>query len=99
MGLEVSWDGLWILSFGLSQSHGHGSWLVCEVALRTLVSTPQGFYIEIMLLSGEVFGHNQSKLDLSKFNRLHVVIYQFFFIDLMYIIYILFDSCGILPKY
>jgi hypothetical protein len=22
-------------SFGLSQSHGHGSWLVCEVALRT----------------------------------------------------------------
>jgi hypothetical protein len=32
-GLEVSWDGLWTLSFGLSQSHGHGSWLVCEVAL------------------------------------------------------------------
>ena len=23
-------------SFGLPQSHGHGSWLVCEVALRLL---------------------------------------------------------------
>jgi hypothetical protein len=33
--LEVSWDhGLWTLSFGLSQFHGHGSWLVCEVALK-----------------------------------------------------------------
>ena len=31
--LEVSWDGLWTLSSGLSQFHGHGSWLVCEVAL------------------------------------------------------------------
>jgi hypothetical protein len=34
MSLEVYWDGLWTLSFGLSQFHGHGSWLVCEVALR-----------------------------------------------------------------
>ena len=34
MILEVSWDGVWTLSFGLSQLHGHGSWLVCEVALR-----------------------------------------------------------------
>ena len=33
MILEVSWDGLWTLSFGLSQVHGHGSWLVCEVAM------------------------------------------------------------------
>ena len=33
MILEVSWDGLWTLSFGLSL-HGHGSWLVGEVALR-----------------------------------------------------------------
>ena len=32
--LEVCWDGLWTLSFGLSQFHSHGSWLVCEVALR-----------------------------------------------------------------
>jgi hypothetical protein len=29
----VCWDGLWTLSFELSQLHGHGSWLVCEVAL------------------------------------------------------------------
>ena len=34
--LKVSWDGLWTLSFGLSQFHGHGSWLVCEVALKTI---------------------------------------------------------------
>jgi hypothetical protein len=33
MILEVCWDGLWTLSIGLSQFHGHGSWLVCEVAL------------------------------------------------------------------
>ena len=33
MILEVCWDGLWTLSFGLSQLHGHGCWLVCEVAL------------------------------------------------------------------
>ena len=33
---EVGWDGLWTLSFGLSQCHGHGSWLMCEVALRAL---------------------------------------------------------------
>ena len=34
MILEVCWDGLWTFSFGLSQFHGHGSWLVCEVALN-----------------------------------------------------------------
>jgi hypothetical protein len=33
MILEVSWENLWTLSFGLSQFHGHGSWLMCEVAL------------------------------------------------------------------
>ena len=33
MILEVCWDGLWTLSFVLSQGHGHGSWLMCEVAL------------------------------------------------------------------
>ena len=33
MVLEVTKDGLWTRSFGLSQFHGHGSWLVCEVAL------------------------------------------------------------------
>ena len=32
MILEVCWDGLRTLSFGLSQFCGHGSWLVCEVA-------------------------------------------------------------------
>ena len=33
MILEVCWDGLLTRSFGLSQFHGHGSWLVCEEAL------------------------------------------------------------------
>ena len=33
MILELCWDGLWTLSSRLSQYHGHGSWLVCEVAL------------------------------------------------------------------
>ena len=33
MILEVCWDGLGMLSFGLSQLHGNGSWLVCGVAL------------------------------------------------------------------
>ena len=31
---KVYWDGLWTLSFGLSQSHGHGSWVMCEVILN-----------------------------------------------------------------
>jgi len=34
MILEVCCDSLWILSCGLSQFHGHSSWLVCDVALR-----------------------------------------------------------------
>ena len=41
MILEVCWDGLWTLSFGLSQFHGHGSWLVCEVALSNTPSVPK----------------------------------------------------------
>ena len=35
--LEVFWDNLWTLSFGLSQFHGHDSWLVYEVALSITV--------------------------------------------------------------
>ena len=30
--LKVPWYNLYTLSFALSQFHGHGSWLVCEVA-------------------------------------------------------------------
>ena len=36
---EVGWDGLWTLSFELPQCLGHGSWLVCEVALRATSHT------------------------------------------------------------
>jgi hypothetical protein len=32
----VSWNSLWTLSFGLSQFNGHGSWLMCEVALSIM---------------------------------------------------------------
>jgi hypothetical protein len=35
---EACLDGLWTLSFGVSQFHGHGSWLVCEVALKLITS-------------------------------------------------------------
>ena len=37
---EVCRDGLWTLSLGLSQLHGHGSWLVCEVALSVEEAWP-----------------------------------------------------------
>jgi hypothetical protein len=36
MILEVCWDGLWTLSFGPSQFHGHGSWFPCQVALTCI---------------------------------------------------------------
>jgi hypothetical protein len=39
MILEVYWDGLWTLSVGLSQFHGHGSWLVCDHALGATSNT------------------------------------------------------------
>ena len=42
MILGVSRDGMWTLSFGLLQFHGHGSWLMCEVALMYLESNPRG---------------------------------------------------------
>ena len=39
MCLEVWWDGLRTRSFGLSQFHGHSSWLVCEVALISILGS------------------------------------------------------------
>jgi hypothetical protein len=46
MILEVCWNGLWTLSFGLSQFHGRGSWLMCEVGLTlfrvTIIVTKVG---------------------------------------------------------
>ena len=32
-------DNLWTLSFGLPQFHGHGSWLMCKVALFVMEVT------------------------------------------------------------
>ena len=56
MILEVCWGG-WPLdhSLGLSQFHGHGSWFVCEVALKWLV-----FLIACPYLLGMWFGEDQS---------------------------------------
>ena len=60
MILEVWWDGLWTLSFGLSQFHGHGSWLVCEVALNIAWELSfanlnlNGWYLYRLLLGGGV---------------------------------------------
>ena len=34
--LKVSWESLWTLSFGPSQFLGHGSWLMCGVALSVM---------------------------------------------------------------
>ena len=52
MILEVCWDGLWTLSFGLSQFHGRGSWLVCEVALSGQFKV--GWLIDCVLKFGGV---------------------------------------------
>jgi hypothetical protein len=41
MILEVCWDNLWTLTFGLAQFHGHGSWLVCEMALNVVSKLAQ----------------------------------------------------------
>ena len=53
MILEVCWGGLWTLSFGHSQCHGHGSWLVCEVALSMRYinrPTPFGEHVQMRTL-------------------------------------------------
>ena len=42
MILEVCWDSLGTLHFGLSQFHGHGAWLVFEVTLRFTMVTALG---------------------------------------------------------
>ena len=45
--LEVWWDVPLTLSFGPSQCHGHGSWLMCEVAVRVVALGPfhMGFQV------------------------------------------------------
>ena len=48
--LEVSWDGLWTLSFGLSQFHGNCSCLICEVSLGYYHALPN-FYNNTTLSS------------------------------------------------
>jgi hypothetical protein len=37
-GVLGIWDGLWTFSFGVSQFHGHGSWLLCEVVPNIVFS-------------------------------------------------------------
>ena len=63
MILEVCWDGLWTLSFGLSQFHGHGSWLVCEVALTYEIKGPWSLHFE--------HSHWWKKVGRSKFTSHH----------------------------
>jgi hypothetical protein len=55
-GFWVTWDDLWTLSFGFSQCHGHGSWLVCGVALSLTCNRSS-----LSLASAEIFGYNWSK--------------------------------------
>jgi hypothetical protein len=52
MILEVCCNGLWTLSFGLSQFHRHGSWLVCEVALITLLVLEDFQHLTFRVLAG-----------------------------------------------
>ena len=55
MILEVPWDGLWTLSFGLSQFHDYGSWLMCEVAL---MGAQDCLILKVRLLANDlVKGH------------------------------------------
>jgi hypothetical protein len=75
MILKVSWDILWTLSFGLSQSHGHGSWLMCEVALR-YIQTYKALNLSTMLggtknMSYKVLGLYFTYACLSKFNMVN----------------------------
>jgi hypothetical protein len=60
MTLEVCWDSLWTLSYGFSPFHGHGSWLVCEGALRVRTWEPvwHGLYLNWELELG--FGGSAS---------------------------------------
>jgi hypothetical protein len=59
MILEVCWDGLWTLSFGLSQFHRHGSRLVCEVALSISVVKHQHNSIWKSDLSSLSYGYHR----------------------------------------
>ena len=59
MMLEVSWDGLWTPSFGLSQFHGHGSWLVCEVALGCDENISDIIKLKILIT---IYGDNYERL-------------------------------------
>ena len=67
MILEVSWDGLWILSFGFSQSHGHGFWLVCDMVITFVFLSLQsgGHFFEAFKMrefkkkSSYYVGHNK----------------------------------------
>ena len=51
-GVEsLCWEGLWTLSFELSQFHGHGSRLVCEVALRTHTYSLEMYLMNLVSLN------------------------------------------------
>ena len=68
MNLEVSWDGLWTLCFGLSQFQGHSSWLVCVMVLshkKSLVPldcTPNGVLSD-KALSSKVVTQNPNDFE------------------------------------
>jgi hypothetical protein len=47
--LEVVLGRPWTLSFGMSQIHGHGSWLVCEVALTITLKSPVTYDVTLQL--------------------------------------------------
>jgi hypothetical protein len=58
MTLEVSWDDVSTLSFGLSQCHGYNFRLVCEVALRETVEFAN--LVKQLLKAHPCLANNQS---------------------------------------
>ena len=102
MTLEVSWDGLGTLSCGLSQSHGQGSRLVREMALKHILPkfiithlsgahldwiVTLGPKLRIEWVSGDVFGIIGQDSSLPKSSYQVVMIFQFSSVTLRYILY------------
>ena len=102
MTLEVSWDGLGTLSCGLSQSHGQGSRLVREMALKHILPkfiithlsgahldwiVTLGPKLKIEWVSGDVFGIIGQDSSLPKSSYQVVMIFQFSSVTLRYILY------------
>ena len=71
MILKVSWDGLSTLSFGLSQFHGHGSWLMCEIAVSMNCQMLTQLQTRLLISCAQI--SEQHILDITTFNELNQI--------------------------